>query len=71
MKKITLVFLLALLSWTAKAQYDTLSVQELQMVAGAQLAACNDSSAYIGDTVFVYGTVVMDPGLAQAAGGRN
>lgn len=41
------------------------------MVAGAQLAACNDSSSYIGDTVFVYGTVVMDPGLAQAAGGRN
>lgn len=70
-RKFTLAFIAICLSWTAQAQYDTLTIQQIQTVSAADLAACNDTSSYHGDTVYVYGTVVMDGDLAQAAGGRN
>lgn len=71
MKKLTLALLAICLSWTAKAQYDTLTIQQIQFVSQPDLASCNDTSSYHGDTVYVYGTVMMDGGLAQAASGRN
>ena len=71
MRKFTLSIFLVLFGLSVQAQYDTLSIQQIQMVPGAQLAACNDTSAYHGDTVYVAGTVMMDGGEAQAAGGRN
>ena len=49
--------------------------QVLRTIADIQtpvnLAACNDSSIYVGDTVIVRGTLVVDGGLAQAVSGRN
>ncbi|MEM6800012.1 MAG: T9SS type A sorting domain-containing protein [Bacteroidota bacterium] len=83
-RKLTLFFIVSVLSLSLKAQpYDTLSIQDIQMVSQANLLNCVDSSFYRGDTVVVMGTVVMDalvddpqnPGQqvpsAQAAGGRN
>jgi hypothetical protein len=71
MKKFSLILFLTLVSWTLQAQYDTLTIEQIQFVPQAQLADCNDTTSYLGDTVYVRGTVVMDGGLAQAAGGRN
>ncbi|MDP5170991.1 MAG: T9SS type A sorting domain-containing protein [Bacteroidia bacterium] len=73
MKNRLLLFALMIvsgLSGFAQA-YDTVSIYQIQYVAPADLAACIDTSAYLGDTVWTYGTVMMDGGLAQSAGGRN
>ena len=51
--------------------YPELSIQEIQNVPDADLAACIDTSIYLNDTVIVSGTVVMDGGLAQVRDGRN
>ena len=71
MKKFTLTFFLMLFAWTIHAQYDTLTIEQVQMVPQPQLAACDDVSPFHEDTVVVFGTVVMDASLAQAVGGRN
>lgn len=71
--KYRFLFLLMMgLSLTGMAQtYDTLTIQDIQFVPQADLAACVDTSVYLGDTVWINGTVVMDGGLAQAVDGRN
>lgn len=51
--------------------YDTLSINDIQFVPQTTLATCVDTSSYLNDTVWIYGTVLMDGGLAQSAGGRN
>lgn len=70
MKKFLLLLSLALplLGW---AQIDTVTIQELQTVPAASLANCQDTSAYLGDTVAVRGTVIMNGGLAYTASGRQ
>lgn len=52
-------------------QAQVVSIPDIQMVPQGDLAACIDSSSYLGQQVTVRGVVVMDGGLAQAAGGRN
>ncbi len=72
MKNRLLFGFLMIMGMGATAQtYDTLTIQQIQFVSQADLAACIDTSFYLGDTVWTYGTVVMNGGLAQAAGGRN
>ncbi|MDX2250029.1 MAG: T9SS type A sorting domain-containing protein [Bacteroidia bacterium] len=71
MKKLTLALLALCFSRMVSAQYDTLTIQQIQFVSQPDLASCIDTSSYHGDTVYVYGTVMMDGGLSQAAGGRN
>ncbi|MEM8898944.1 MAG: T9SS type A sorting domain-containing protein [Bacteroidota bacterium] len=64
--------------------FQEVTIQEIQTVTSQNLAACNDTANFIGDTIITYGTVVMDalvpsPGSggtnlvpnSQAAGGRN
>ncbi|MEL6842332.1 MAG: T9SS type A sorting domain-containing protein [Bacteroidota bacterium] len=70
MKKLFLLLCLGGMLIGLRAQ-DTLSIQQIQTVAANDLAACIDTSFYLGDTVYTYGTVVMDGGLAQATNGRN
>ncbi|MEL6253205.1 MAG: T9SS type A sorting domain-containing protein [Bacteroidota bacterium] len=83
-RKLTFFFIALLASFSLQAQYDTLTIQQIQMVSPQNLAACNDTSFYRGDTVVVFATVVMDalvadpqnPGgpevnNAQITGGRN
>lgn len=43
---------------TAKAQFPTLSIQNIQTVSPTDLQNCLDASSYAGDTVFVSGVVV-------------
>ncbi len=72
MKKQLLFLLITVLGLSGFAQtYDTVSIYQIQFVQPADLAACIDTSSYLNDTVWTYGTVVMNGGLAQAAGGRN
>ena len=72
MKKQLLFLLITVLGLSGFAQtYDTVSIYQIQFVPPADLAACIDTSSYLNDTVWTYGTVMMNGGLAQAAGGRN
>lgn len=61
--KSLLVGLLLTASIAVSAQYPKLTIKQVQEVSPAQLAACNDSSAYLGDTVTVVGVVVQDANL--------
>ncbi|MEM6342721.1 MAG: T9SS type A sorting domain-containing protein [Bacteroidota bacterium] len=70
MKKLFLLLCLGGMLSSLQAQ-DTLSIQQIQNVSANDLAACIDTSFYLGDTVYTYGVVVQDGGLAQATGGRN
>ncbi len=45
------------------------SIYNLNFVPAAQLAACNDTSAYLGDTVRTRGIVVTDGNLSEVASG--
>ncbi|MDB2467229.1 hypothetical protein N9W53_00740, partial [bacterium] len=51
------------MSTSASGQYPKISIKQLQEVSQTKLAACNDSSAYFGDTVTVVGVVVQDANL--------
>ncbi len=73
MKYISLLFMLigfSVQSW-AQSEFPEVTIQEIQTVSDEALAACNDSSSFLGDTIITTGVVVVDAGLAQAASGRN
>lgn len=53
------------------AQYPVYTIQQIQTRTPVQLAACNDTSAYEGDTVIVRGVVVTAGDSSTAASGRN
>lgn len=59
-RKLTLFLLLAFGALSLKAQYDTLTIQQIQTVPAASLANCDDLSPFEGDTVIVFASVVMD-----------
>ncbi len=71
MKKAALVFSLMLAgSFMLSAQtVPYVSIFDLSFVPQAQLAACNDTSAYLGDTVRTRGIVVTDGGLSEVPSG--
>ncbi|RMG72971.1 MAG: T9SS C-terminal target domain-containing protein [Bacteroidetes bacterium] len=71
MHRFTLLLLTLLISAAVHAQYPVVTIQQIQTLPLDSLNACNDLSLYEGDTVITHGTVVMNGGLAQAAGGRN
>ncbi len=55
--------------FVASAQAPYVSVHNINYVSPANLAACNDSSAYWGDTVRTRGIVVVDGNLSEVASG--
>ncbi len=61
--KSIIVALLAVLSVSAYAQHPKVTIKQVQEVSQAKLNACNDTSAYFGDTVTVVGVVVQDANL--------
>lgn len=67
MRKFLFTFFCFCLAGLLKAQ----SVVTISAIQAPPTNACNDTSTYYGDTVIVRAKVVMDGGLAQAAGGRN
>ncbi len=70
MKKFILLFVIGGMLGNLQAQ-DTISIYDIQFVDPSVLAACMDTSRYLGDTVYTYGVVTMDGGLAQVVNGRN
>ncbi|GAB4421459.1 MAG: hypothetical protein OHK0039_36250 [Bacteroidia bacterium] len=71
MKRLLLSLCASLCVLFVQAQVDTVTIQQIQFVAQADLANCIDTSFYLNDTVVTYGTVVTPGGIAQAASGRN
>ncbi len=72
MKKLGLLLTLLVSGMLAWAQnYPQVTIQQIQTVSQPALANCVDTAAYMGDTVTVTGTVVMNGGLAQSASGRQ
>lgn len=70
MKKIVLLLPFLILGTLASfAQYTKVNVRDIQFVDATKLAACNDSSSYVGDTVTVIGVVIHDGGLTELASG--
>ena len=80
MKKITFLFVLALLAGALQAQ-QLVTIQQIQQAAAGDLSNCIDTNTYLRDTVKVRAVVVMDAKVndangtqvnnAQAASGRN
>lgn len=60
MKKYFLLLIMWMFVSMSFAQYPTVTIQQIQEVPLANLQADNDSSLYHGDTVIVYGTIMMD-----------
>ncbi|WP_170265165.1 T9SS type A sorting domain-containing protein [Salibacter halophilus] len=56
---------------TAQAQFDTVSVYDIQYVDQSSLQSCNDTSSYLGDTVTVAGYVVTPGGYSELASGSS
>lgn len=69
MKKLVLFLTLAAGWFGAFAQYPVVSIRDIQYVDAAKLAACNDSSSYLGDTLTIVGYVSVDGNLADIPSG--
>lgn len=69
MRSKLLVALFFGLSVSLYAQYDTVTVRDIQFVSPADLANCNDTSAYYDDTVVVVGVVMNNGNLIELASG--
>lgn len=70
MKKSALLSILFLFLGTlAFAQYPKVGVRDIQFVDATKLANCNDSSAYLGDTITLIGVVIHDGNLTELASG--
>lgn len=65
MKQTLLLLGFAISSAFGFAQINNVSVYDVQYVSAADLANCNDSSAYMGDTVKVRGIVMHDGNLTE------
>lgn len=63
MKKILLSLLLASLSIAGMAQYQRVTVRDIQYVDQSKLQNCRDTSAYDGDTVTIVCKVIADANL--------
>lgn len=53
----------------AQAQYTYADISQIQYVSPADLANCNDTSAYFGDTVRTRGVVVTPGNVSEVASG--
>jgi len=57
------LFALLCIGMQVLAQHPRITVRDLQFVSSSNLASCNDSSAYLGDTVTVVAVVTADANL--------
>jgi DNA/RNA endonuclease YhcR with UshA esterase domain len=69
MKSNLLLALFLGFSLSVAAQYDTVTVRDIQFVDQTDLANCNDTSAYYDDTVVVVGVVMHNGNLTEIASG--
>ncbi|MBI1315249.1 T9SS type A sorting domain-containing protein [bacterium] len=69
MKVLRFLPLALLLGFSAQAQYPYVSITNLNFVSPADLAMCNDTTPYLGDTIRTRGVVITDGGLTEVASG--
>ncbi len=69
MKRVVLSVVLSVITMLATAQYQQVSITDLQFVSQQDLANCNDTSQYFGDTVIIVGKAIHDGGLTELASG--
>ena len=69
MKRVVLSVVLSVMTMLATAQYQQVSITDLQFVSQQDLANCNDTSQYFGDTVIIVGKAIHDGGLTELASG--
>lgn len=70
MKKLVTLLSLMVLGIVGHAQtYPYVSITQINTVSPSNLAACNDTSSYLGDTVRTRGIVVTDGGLTEVPSG--
>ena len=70
MKQLLSIISIALISFGGKSQnISYTSISDLQYVSPTDLANCNDTSSYYGDTVMTYGIVVVPGDVSEVASG--
>ena len=67
MKRVVLFFVV-LLAMSANAQ-NYVSISDINYVSPSDLATCNDTSAYLGQTVITRGVVVTPGNVTEVASG--
>lgn len=67
MKKLLLSIVGIFVAGAAIAQYTYVDVNQISFVSQANLQACNDSSAYLGDTIVTRGVVITDGNLSEVS----
>lgn len=67
MKKLLLSIVGIFVAGIAFAQYAYVDVNQIGFVSQANLQNCNDSSAYLGDTIVTRGVVITDGNLSEVA----
>ncbi len=68
MKKV-LTLLISICLFTAIHAQNFVSITDINFVSATDLQNCNDTSAYLGQTVRTVGVVVTDGGLSEVASG--
>lgn len=68
MRKLLLSFVFAVLGMTAFAQ-NYVSITDINYVSPTDLAACDDTSAYLGQTIITRGVVVTPGNVSEVASG--
>lgn len=69
MKKQLLTLFFALVGLAAYAQPNYVSITDINYVSPTNLANCNDTSAYLGQTIRTYGVVVTPGWASEVASG--
>ena len=69
MRKQLLTLVLALVGFAASAQVTYVSISDINNVSNADLAACDDTSSYLGQTIRTYGVVVTPGWTTEVASG--
>ena len=70
MKKLLLSIVGIFVAGAAIAQtYPYVDINQISFVSQASLQSCNDSSAYLGDTIRTRGIVIMDGNLSEVSSG--
>lgn len=69
MRKVLLICVMVMGWATAQAQYPYADINQIQFVSATDLANCNDTSAYFGDTVRTRGVVVTPGNVSEVPSG--
>ncbi|WP_170266376.1 T9SS type A sorting domain-containing protein [Phaeocystidibacter luteus] len=69
MRRALLLCMMIFAGFAAQAQYPYVDINQIQFVSQTDLANCNDTSAYFGDTITTRGVVVTPGNVSEVASG--